>query len=144
MSGTHRRNLYVNQETNDFINEACEERGVSPGKFVDYLVQEYQRMKQTELTGAHISELISDNVHQTFDDAFKRLQMSENRIDKKTSILVEMMNGIYIKQEDQSCATTDIFASTGYEQAKEKVEKDIDLMRRNKLDWQHVSAGGGD
>lgn len=73
----------------------------------------------------NIEDKISNEVISNLKNQLNSLKFSSNSTNKDTKMLLELINGIYYKEEYGAIPASDIMPTTAYEMTKERVENKI-------------------
>lgn len=141
MTDKKRNNLYLDEETMAYIEAYKEETGVSfNGQMVDQICREHQAMQAQDCSQEYLMRLMADRFQHMFAEEMKRLRLAANRNDKNTQVLLELMNGLLMDQNVESCVTTSIFESQPMKDATEAVEERISNQRQKKISAEEAQA----
>ncbi|MFS8355102.1 hypothetical protein ABHN12_28925 [Bacillus nitratireducens] len=134
---TIRRQVTMDQETEDYIKDYMEEHGIRyTGEAMGRIFKEHEAAKSTEWSLNYISEIVSKNLHDVLKSELTKIRLGANNADRNTQVLIELMNGYFFANDLdlESIITTDKIEVGGVKMAKEVVAERISHARQKRID----------
>ena len=138
-----KKHLYLSQDSIEIAEKIKEENNISSlSGSVDFIIKKFN--EQSDITIKSMYEFMANKIADELKNEFKNiedkisrevisnlkpqlnsLKFSSNSTNKDTKMLLELINGIYYKEEYGSIPGIEINPSKAYEMAKERVETKI-------------------
>lgn len=132
---TIRRQVTMDQETEDYIKDYMEEHGIRyTGEAMGRICKEHEATKNTEWSLNYITEVVSKNLHDVLKSELTKIRLGANSADRNTQILIELLNGYFFLEGVDSLITTDKQEMGSVKIAKEVVTERISNARQKRLD----------
>ncbi|NSL69439.1 hypothetical protein [Bacillus toyonensis] len=132
---TIRRQVTMDQETEDYINDYMEEHGIRyTGEAMGRICKEHEAAKNTEWSLNYVTEVVSKNLHDVLKSELTKIRLGANSADRNTQILIELLNGYFFLESVDSIITTDKQEMGSVKIAKEVVAERISNARQKRLD----------
>ncbi|HFJ9435832.1 hypothetical protein [Bacillus tropicus] len=132
---TIRRQVTMDQATEDYINDYMEEHGIRyTGEAMGRICKEHEAAKKTEWSLNYVTEVVSKNLHDVLKSELTKIRLGANSADRNTQILIELLNGYFFLEGVDSLITTDKQEMGSVKIAKEVVAERISNARQKRLD----------
>ncbi|EJR58067.1 MULTISPECIES: hypothetical protein [Bacillus] len=132
---TIRRQVTMDQETEDYIKDYMEEHGIRyTGEAMGRICKEHEAAKNTEWSLNYITEVVSKNLHDVLKSELTKIRLGANSADRNTQILIELLNGYFFLEGVDSLITTDKQEMGSVKIAKEVVAERISNARQKRID----------
>ncbi|MGH0684583.1 hypothetical protein [Bacillus mycoides] len=132
---TIRRQVTMDQETEDYINDYMEEHGIRyTGEAMGRICKEHEAAKSTEWSLNYVTEVVSNNLHDVLKSELTKIRLGANSADRNTQVLIELLNGYFFLEGVDSIITTDKQEMESVKMAKKSVEERISHARQKRLD----------
>ncbi|PEP80342.1 hypothetical protein CN581_15750 [Bacillus toyonensis] len=132
---TIRRQVTMDQETEDYIKDYMEEHGIRyTGEAMGRICKEHEAAKSTEWSLNYITEVVSNNLHDVLKSELTKIRLGANSADRNTQILIELLNGYFFLEGVDSLITTDKQEMGSVKIAKEVVAERISHARQKRID----------
>ncbi len=132
---TSRRQVTMDQETEDYINDYMEEHGIRyTGEAMGRICKEHEAAKNTEWSLNYVTEVVSKNLHDVLKNELTKIRLGANSADRNTQILIELLNGYFFLEGVDSLITTDKQEMGSVKIAKEVVAERISHARQKRID----------
>ncbi|MEH7186031.1 hypothetical protein [Bacillus toyonensis] len=132
---TIRRQVTMDQETEDYINDYMEEHGIRyTGEAMGRICKEHEAAKNTEWSLNYVTEVVSKNLHDVLKSELTKIRLGANSADRNTQILIELLNGYFFLEGVDSLITTDKQEMGSVKIAKEVVAERISHARQKRID----------
>ncbi|PEL51704.1 hypothetical protein CN540_29325 [Bacillus toyonensis] len=132
---TIRRQVTMDQETEDYINDYMEEHGIRyTGEAMGRICKEHEAAKNTEWSLNYVTEVVSKNLHDVLKSELTKIRLGANSADRNTQILIELLNGYFFLEGVDSLITTDKQEMGSVKIAKEVVAERISNARQKRID----------
>ncbi|MES9701074.1 hypothetical protein [Bacillus sp. JJ927] len=132
---TIRRQVTMDQETEDYIKDYMEEHGIRyTGEAMGRICKEHEAAKSTEWSLNYITEVVSNNLHDVLKSELTKIRLGANSADRNTQVLIELLNGYFFLEGVDSIITTDKQEMESVKMAKKTVEERISHARQKRLD----------
>ncbi|MHA4169871.1 hypothetical protein [Bacillus cereus] len=132
---TIRRQVTMDQATEDYINDYMEEHGIRyTGEAMGRICKEHEAAKNTEWSLKYVTEVVSKNLHDALKSELTKIRLGANSADRNTQILIELLNGYFFLEGVDSLITTDKQEMGSVKIAKEVVAERISHARQKRLD----------
>lgn len=129
-----KRNFSIKKNTFDYLNDIQSENANinSMSSAIDFIAMEHKSKSDT--TTEQMIKIIANEVAKELKGELTKIIRGINSADKNTQIVMEMLNGLFIKSNVGYINTSDIVKAEGLELAEESVRKRISKSRVRKLD----------
>lgn len=129
-----KRNFSIEKNTFDYLNDIQSENANinSMSSAIDFIAMEHKSKSDT--TTEQMIKIIANEVAKELKGELTKIIKGINSADRNTQIVMEMLNGLFIKSNVGYINTSDIVKAEGLELAEESVEKRISKSRVRKLD----------
>ncbi|KXY85896.1 MULTISPECIES: hypothetical protein [Bacillus] len=132
---TIRRQVTMDQETEDYIKDYMEEHGIRyTGEAMGRICKEHEAAKNTEWSLNYITEVVSKNLHDVLKSELTKIRLGANSADRNTQVLIELLNGYFFLEGVDSLITTDKQEMGSVKIAKEVVAERISHARQKRID----------
>ncbi|HDR7225725.1 hypothetical protein [Bacillus toyonensis] len=132
---TIRRQVTMDQETEDYIKDYMEEHGIRyTGEAMGRICKEHEAAKNTEWSLNYVTEVVSKNLHDVLKSELTKIRLGANSADRNTQILIELLNGYFFLEGVDSLITTDKQEMGSVKIAKEVVAERISHARQKRID----------
>ncbi|MCA1047724.1 hypothetical protein BK709_25995 [Bacillus thuringiensis serovar shandongiensis] len=132
---TIRRQVTMDQETEDYIKDYMEEHGIRyTGEAMGRICKEHEAAKNTEWSLNYVTEVVSKNLHDVLKSELTKIRLGANSADRNTQVLIELLNGYFFLESVDSIITTDKQEMGSVKIAKEVVAERISNARQKRLD----------
>ncbi|EOO25568.1 hypothetical protein IIU_06113 [Bacillus cereus VD133] len=132
---TIRRQVTMDQATEDYIKDYMEEYGIRyTGEAMGRICKEHEAAKSTEWSLNYVTEVVSKNLHDVLKSELTKIRLGSNSADRNTQILIELLNGYFFLEDVDSIITTDKQEMESVKMAKKTVEERISHLRQKRLD----------
>ena len=132
---TIRRQVTMDQATEDYINDYMEEHGIRyTGEAMGRICKEHEAAKNTEWSLNYVTEVVSKNLHDVLKSELTKIRLGANSADRNTQILIELLNGYFFLEGVDSLSTTDKQEIGSVKIAKEVVAERISHARQKRID----------
>ncbi|MED3612085.1 hypothetical protein [Bacillus wiedmannii] len=132
---TIRRQVTMDQATEDYINDYMEEHGIRyTGEAMGRICKEHEAAKNTEWSLNYVTEVVSKNLHDVLKSELTKIRLGANSADRNSQILIELLNGYFFLEGVDSLITTDKQEMGSVKIAKEVVAERISNARQKRLD----------
>lgn len=132
---TSRRQVTMDQETEDYIKDYMEEHGIRyTGEAMGRICKEHEAAKNTEWSLNYVTEVVSKNLHDVLKSELTKIRLGANSADRNTQILIELLNGYFFLEGVDSLITTDKQEMGSVKIAKEVVAERISHARQKRID----------
>lgn len=129
-----KRNFSIEKNTFDYLNDIQSENANinSMSSAIDFIAMEHKSKSDT--TTEQMIKIIANEVAKELKGELTKIIKGINSADRNTQIVMEMLNGLFIKSNVGYINTSDIVKAEGLELAEESVRKRISKSRVRKLD----------
>ena len=129
----NRKHFTISNEANEYIKKVRSERKIrSESEALEHIVKEHKEKSDT--TTELMIKIIASEVARELKCDLVKIIKGINSADRNTQIVMEMLNGLFIKSNVGYINTSDIVKAEGLELAEESVRKRISKSRVRKLD----------
>lgn len=129
----NRKHFTISNEANEYIKQVRSERKIrSESEALEHIVKEHKEKSDT--TMELMIKIIASEVAKELKGELTKIIKGINSADRNTQIVMEMLNGLFIKNNVGYINTSDIVKAEGLELAEEAVRKRISKSRVRKLD----------
>ncbi|MFQ8921913.1 MAG: hypothetical protein ACLR60_08470 [Clostridium paraputrificum] len=129
-----RSSYFLSKESLEYIEEYKKKNNLSSKAIaLEQIISEHERNSKIKIKDT--AKLMGNEIGKVLEDDIKKFKNSARETDKNVQVLIEMLNGFLLKNENNIIATTTGLASmkkesVPYQIAKEEVAKRI---HRNKV-----------
>ena len=128
MSEKQNKHFYIDKYLLDYLKEVKENNNLSSmNQAINLVLKEHKEKSDT--TTELMIKIIANEVKGELEKIIKGINSS----DKNTQIVIEMLNGLFIKKNIGYINTSDVVKSEGLELAEEAVKKRISKSRVRRL-----------
>ncbi|MDU5211296.1 MAG: hypothetical protein E6441_17070 [Clostridium sp.] len=129
-----KRNFSIEKNTFNYLNDIQKENANinSMSSAIDFIAMEHKSKSDTTIE--QMIKIIASEVAKELKGELTKIIKGINSADRNTQIVMEMLNGFFIKNNVGFIATSDVFKAEGLELAEEAVRKRISKSRVRKLD----------
>lgn len=129
-----KRNFSIEKNTFDYLNDIQRENSNinSMSSAIDFIAMEHKSKSDTTIE--QMIKIIASEVAKALKSDLVKVIKGINSADRNTQIVMEMLNGLFIKSNVGYINTSDIVKAEGLELAEESVKKRISKSRVRKLD----------
>lgn len=138
-----RKHIYLNEKSNDIILKYQEKNNISSfSKALNEIIEMYNLSSENTIKNMYeymadriaeqlkeelknVKNNISKEVTDNINPSLKSLKYSSNSTNKDTQIIIELLNGIYYKEDYGIVPTSVQFPTPGLERAIDTVETKI-------------------
>ena len=133
MSEKQYKHFYIDKEFLDYLCEIKKTNNLSSmNQAINLVLKEHKEKSDT--TTEQMIKIIASEVAKELKGELSKIIKGINSADRNTQIVMEMLNGFFIKNNVGFIATSDVFKAEGLELAEEAVRKRISKSRVRKLD----------
>ena len=133
MSEKQYKHFYIDKEFLDYLCEIKKINNLSSmNQAINLVLKEHKEKSDT--TTEQMIKIIASEVAKALKSDLVKVIKGINSADRNTQIVMEMLNGFFIKNNVGFIATSDVFKAEGLELAEEAVRKRISKSRVRKLD----------
>lgn len=129
-----KRNFSVEKNTFDYLNDIQRENANinSMSSAIDFIAMEHKSKSDTTIE--QMIKIIASEVARELKCDLVKIIKGINSADRNTQIVMEMLNGLFIKNSVGEILVSSVVKSEGLEMAEEAVRKRISKSRVRKLD----------
>lgn len=129
-----KRNFSIEKNTFNYLNDIQKENANinSMSSAIDFIAMEHKSKSDTTIE--QMIKIIASEVAKELKGELTKIIKGINSADRNTQIVMEMLNGLFIKSNVGYINTSDIVKAEGLELAEESVKKRISKSRVRKLD----------
>lgn len=129
-----KRNFSIEKNTFDYLNDIQSENANinSMSSAIDFIAMEHKSKSDT--TTEQMIKIIANEVAKELKGELTKIIKGINSADRNTQIIMEMLNGLFIKNSVGEILVSNVVKSEGLEMAEEAVRKRISKSRVRKLD----------
>ena len=129
----NRKHFTISNEANEYIKQVRSERKIrSESEALEHIVKDHKEKSDT--TTELMIKIIASEVAKELKGELTKIIKGINSSDKNTQIVIEMLNGLFIKNSVGEILVSSVVKSEGLEMAEEAVRKRISKSRVRKLD----------
>ncbi|MFR2529566.1 MAG: hypothetical protein ACLS9F_18145 [Clostridium paraputrificum] len=133
MSEKQYKHFYIDKDFLEYLSEIKKGNNLSSMNQAINLVLKEHKEKSATTTELMI-KIIANEVAKELKGELTKIIRGINSSDRNTQIVMEMLNGLFIKSNVGYINTSDIVKAEGLELAEESVKKRISKSRVRKLD----------
>ena len=129
-----KRNFSIEKNTFDYLNDIQRENSNinSMSSAIDFIAMEHKSKSDTTIE--QMIKIIASEVARELKCDLVKIIKGINSADRNTQIVMEMLNGLFIKNSVGEILVSSVVKSEGLEIAEEAVRKRISKSRVRKLD----------
>ena len=129
-----KRNFSIEKNTFNYLTDIQKENANinSMSSAIDFIAMDHKSKSDTTIE--QMIKIIASEVAKELKGELTKIIKGINSADRNTQIVMEMLNGFFIKNNVGFIATSDVFKAEGLELAEEAVRKRISKSRVRKLD----------
>ena len=129
-----KRNFSIEKNTFDYLNDIQRENSNinSMSSAIDFIAMEHKSKSDTTIE--QMIKIIASEVAKALKSDLVKVIKGINSADRNTQIVMEMLNGLFIKNSVGEILVSSVVKSEGLEIAEEAVRKRISKSRVRKLD----------
>lgn len=129
-----KRNFSIKKNTFDYLNDIQRENSNinSMSSAIDFIAMEHKSKSDTTIE--QMIKIIASEVARELKCDLVKIIKGINSADRNTQIVMEMLNGLFIKNSVGEILVSSVVKSEGLEIAEEAVRKRISKSRVRKLD----------
>lgn len=129
-----KRNFSIEKNTFNYLNDIQRENANinSMSSAIDFIAMEHKSKSDT--TTEQMIKIIANEVAKELKGELTKIIKGINSADRNTQIVMEMLNGLFIKNSVGEILVSSVVKSEGLEMAEEAVRKRISKSRVRKLD----------
>lgn len=117
----------------NYIEEFKKENNLKySSESLDLIIREHRKNSDTSTEA--VIKIIGDRISENLKSELLGIKRASNASDKNSQIILEMLNGLFIKSGFTLLATTEIEKAVALDNATKLVEKRIESKRVSKLD----------
>lgn len=133
MSEKQYKHFYIDKEFLDYLCEIKKTNNLSSmNQAINLVLKEHKEKSDT--TTEQMIKIIASEVAKTLKSDLVKVIKGINSADRNTQIVMEMLNGLFIKNSVGEILVSSVVKSEGLEMAEEAVRKKISKSRVRKLD----------
>ena len=133
MSEKQYKHFYIDKDFLEYLSEIKKRNNLSSmNQAINLVLKEHKEKSATTIE--LMIKIIANEVAKELKGELTKIIRGINSSDKNTQIVIEMLNGLFIKKDIGYINTSDIVKSEGLELAEESVKKRISKSRVRKLD----------
>lgn len=129
-----KRNFSIEKNTFDYLNDIQRENANinSMSSAIDFIAMEHKSKSDTTIE--QMIKIIASEVAKALKSDLVKVIKGINSADRNTQIVMEMLNGLFIKNSVGEILVSNVVKSEALEMAEEAVRKRISKSRVRKLD----------
>ena len=129
-----KRNFSIEKNTFNYLNDIQKENANinSMSSAIDFIAMEHKSKSDTTIE--QMIKIIASEVAKELKGELTKIIKGINSADRNTQIVMEMLNGLFIKNSVGEILVSSVVKSEGLEMAEEAVRKRISKSRVRKLD----------
>ena len=133
MANRERKIYMLSKKNVDYIEELKEKRDLKyNSEALDLIIREHRT--NSDMTTEVMIKLIGEKLAEQLKAELLGIKKASNETDKNTQIIIELLNGLFVKSGYSLLATTDDIKCEAIDRTIEVVEKRIAKKRVAKLD----------
>lgn len=126
------KHYMMTEENINYIEEVKKDNHLKySSEAVELIMREHK--KSSSMSTEAIIKIIGDRISENLQSEMIGMKKASNAADKNTQIVLELLNGICLKNGYNKLATTDIDTSTPLKDSRNVVEKRIESSRVKRL-----------
>ena len=132
MSEKQNKHFYIDKYLLDYLKEVEENNNLSSmNQAINLVLKEHKEKSDT--TTELMIKIIANEVAKELKGELEKIIKGINSSDKNTQIVIEMLNGLFIKNSVGEILVSSVVKSEGLEMAEEAVKKRISKSRVRRL-----------
>ena len=136
MANRERKIYMLSKKNVDYIEELKEKRDLKyNSEALDLIIREHRT--NSDITTEVMIKLIGERLAEQLKTELLGIKKASNESDKNTQIIIELLNGLFVKNGYKLLATTGDIKCRAIDNATEFVEKRIASQRVAKLDREY-------
>ena len=136
MANRERKIYMLSKKNVDYIEELKEKRDLKyNSEALDLIIREHRT--NSDMTTEIMIKLIGEKLAEQLKVELLGIKKASNETDKNTQIIIELLNGLFVKSGYDILATTDDIKCEAIDRTREVVEKRIVKKRVAKLDREY-------
>ena len=136
MANRERKIYMLSKKNVDYIEELKEKRDLKyNSEALDLIIREHRT--NSDMTTEVMIKLIGEKLAEQLKAELLGIKKASNETDKNTQIIIELLNGLFVKSGYSLLATTDDIKCEAIDRTIEVVEKRIASKRVAKLDREY-------
>lgn len=136
MANRERKIYMLSKKNVDYIEELKEKRDLKyNSEALDLIIREHRT--NSDMTTEVMIKLIGEKLAEQLKAELLGIKKASNETDKNTQIIIELLNGLFVKNGYKLLATTGDIKCKAIDNATEFVEKRIASQRVAKLDREY-------
>lgn len=117
-----KKDYMLSENSIEYISEVKEENNLKYNSdALELIIREHK--SNSDAGADYIIKYISESIKDLMKSELKKIKIASNNSDKNTEILIELLNGFFVKSNLGKLATTDMIESEAVKHAREKVIK---------------------
>ncbi|CUQ30310.1 hypothetical protein [Clostridium baratii] len=131
-----RKHLYLNEDSCEYIIKYKEKYNIrSESETIEKIIEENKR--KSDITNEFLIDMIVEKVSNNVKASLTPLKKAINTSDKNSKIILELLNGKFIKEEVGLIFSIDEKKSPALEKAERVINEKIVSQRTSKLDKEY-------
>ncbi|MBY0756288.1 hypothetical protein K5V21_12605 [Clostridium sardiniense] len=127
-----RKDYMFSEENLKYIQTVKEEKNLKyPSEALDLIIREHR--ENTDFIYKGLAKFLAEEISNEFKNELKKIRLASNSTDKNTQIILEMLNGLFIKDDIGDIFTSREELSKGLNIARNFVEDKINNQMKKKL-----------
>ena len=132
MSEKQNKHFYIDKYLLDYLKEVKEKNNLSSmNQAINLVLKEHKEKSDT--TTELMIKIIANKVAKELKGELEKIIKGINSSDKNTQIVIEILNGLFIKNSVGEILVSSVVKSEGLEMAEEAVKKRISKSRVRRL-----------
>ncbi|MDX6154510.1 hypothetical protein [Marinococcus sp. PL1-022] len=132
MSAKQRKNYMLSEQTIAYIDKVKEQQGISASAALHQIVEEHRDQEWRQELSNYLIDKVADEVQDRLHDDLKKIRIGANTADRKTSILLEVMNVLMIHHDLKDYVSTAETLSPVLDGADEYIADTISKAKQRK------------
>ena len=131
-----RKHLYLSEESLKISEEFKKEKNLpSISKAIDEIIKEYKRKDSDGIKNVpeYMAKIIAEELKEELKN-IRSIKSATNSVNKDTQVILQLLNGIYYKEDYGVVPDLDFMPQKAYKFALEKVESKIKKEQYKKSD----------
>ena len=136
MANRERKIYMLSKKNVDYIEELKEKRDLKyNSEALDLIIREHRT--NSDMTTEVMIKLIGEKLAEQLKSELLGIKKASNETDKNTQIIIELLNGLFVKNWYKTLATTDDIKCETIDRTRKIVEERIAKKRVAKLDREY-------
>ncbi|HBF5866232.1 hypothetical protein [Clostridioides sp. ZZV14-6044] len=123
----HKIHVSLDEKSFEFIETLKKEKNSNRSKIISDIIREYMN----NMNEYEIFDIIADKLLDRMKIYLYSTKKTTNIIDENVQILIELINGIYLKEEYVDVVSTDVISSKALDSSK-KIVKERQILNKYK------------